>query len=231
MSIETREDYLYARLVGTPETREALDAHLAGIEAALGPAHEGRVVFDHASAGRLAEPLRKAMWSWLVDSPFVRRAALVADTTGVQDYREPETRPGDIAIQPFESIEEAETWFRQGGCWRVLPREDHVVAVQIGALESAAIMRAYQADIADAMRVVGTVRVLFDNRNASPSTEELRALMYTWITDESPIRRAALLANTRRIKGRVNRTAELNRVLIQAFHDLDEAERWLLVGS
>ncbi len=92
-------------------------------------------------------------------------------------------------------------------------------------------LQTVQADIADAMRVVGTVRVLFDNRNASPSTEELRALMYTWITDESPIRRAALLANTRRIKGRVNRTAELNRVLIQACHDLDEAERWLLVGS
>ena len=81
------------------------------------------------------------------------------------------------------------------------------------------------------MEAADTDRVLFDNRHATPTTEELRALMYTWLTDESPIRRTALVANTKRVKGRVNRTAEMNRVLIQAFHDLGEAEDWLLRGG
>lgn len=231
MPIEAREDYLYVRLVGTFETREALQRHEAAVEAALAPEHEGRVVFDHTEATEFPEPMREAMWTWLVDSPRVQRAALVADRTGIQDYRVPEKKPLDIPIQPVETIEEAENWLRQGGCWRTIDRGGYVTVVQIGTIATAAIMNAYQADIAHAMAEANTNRVLFDNRNATPSSEELRALMYTWLTDESPIRRTALVANTKRVKGRVNRTAEMNRVLIQAFHDMDEAEDWLLRGG
>lgn len=231
MAIEAREDYLYVRLVGAIESMEALQAHQAAVEAALTTEHDGRVVFDHSGASPIDEPMRKAMWTWLNDSPIVRRAALVSDTTGIQDHRVPEKKPVDIPIQPLETIEEAETWLRQGGCWRTFDSGGYVTVVQIGTITTTATMKAYQAEISRAMDDAGTDRVLFDNRIATPSSEELRALMYTWLTDESHIRRTALLANTRRVKGRVNRTAEMNRVLIQAFHDRDEAEDWLLRGG
>jgi len=114
--------------------------------------------------------------------------------------------------------------------YEIEPRDGYLYVALIGALGSEAKMHAYQQDIEAASKPELRRCVLFDNRQAQPSTEDIRAGIWTWASSTSAIQRAAVVAHTSRVHRRVERTAELNRVRMAAFGSIEEAERWLRSG-
>ena len=73
-----------------------------------------------------------------------------------------------------------------------------------------------------------TTRVMFDNRETTAPDQRLRAEMWTWLSSCDALHRVALLQNSVRYQKRANTTAERNRVVVQAFTGVPEAEAWLL---
>ncbi len=113
---------------------------------------------------------------------------------------------------------------------RVEARDGYVYVLQRGTFTTEQQLRELQGLIvAEAWRAK-TDRVLFDNREATQATEDLRAVMWTWLSSTAPIRRAAILVHSERITKRADRTAKMNRVMLQAFNDEDAAREWLLLG-
>ena len=106
-------------------------------------------------------------------------------------------------------------------------REGYVFVWQSGLASLAEPLQQLQRDIELALAQAGTGNVLFDNRETDPPDEWVRAMMWTWLSSTSSIRRVAMVQGSVRAQRRANRTAELNRVLVQAFLDFDDAVRWL----
>lgn len=109
-------------------------------------------------------------------------------------------------------------------------RGDYLYVGVIGTIESEAMMHAYHRDIEAAMKPHMHHRALFDTREATQAPPELRAAMWSWVSSTPVIQRAALVAHTERIQRRVERTADLNRVRLQSFGTIEEAEAWLRAG-
>jgi hypothetical protein len=71
-------------------------------------------------------------------------------------------------------------------------------------------------------------RAMVDGRDADRPLIELRAEMWTWMSQAPCLSRMAIIANEERTTKRVARTAALNRMVVSGFHSIEEAERWLL---
>lgn len=112
--------------------------------------------------------------------------------------------------------------------YRIEPRDGYVLVHQTGTFTTLSELRSLQRDIEAALDANGTRRVLFDNRDATQATADVRAHMWSWLTDSGVIVRAAIVAHSERVTRRADRTAKLNRTVLQGFQDLDEAEAWLL---
>ena len=115
--------------------------------------------------------------------------------------------------------------------WTLEDRGDYLYVHLMGTLATAAAVRRYQLDIERAMSPGIGRKVIFDNRDATPSPEELRAGMWTWLSTTPAIGRAAVVAHTARIQRRVRQTAEDNRLRVASFPSVEEAEAWLRGGQ
>ena len=89
-------------------------------------------------------------------------------------------------------------------------------------------MLAYQAAITAAMTPELGRRAMVDGRDAERPLIQLRAEMWTWMSETPSLRRIAIIANEERTTKRVARTAEINRMRVSGFHTIEEAEAWLL---
>ncbi len=111
--------------------------------------------------------------------------------------------------------------------YTVAVRSGYVFVWQSGLATVAEELRQLQREVEAALAEAGTRNVLFDNRETQAPDEWIRAMMWTWLSSTPLIRRVAMVQGTVRAQRRANRTAELNRVLVQAFMDYDEAVGWL----
>lgn len=110
-------------------------------------------------------------------------------------------------------------------------RGDHIHVHQRGGFSTQAQVVTFQRDLERALVEADTSCALFDNRETDAVPEELRALMWSWLSQTPALDRAALLLNSVRVSRRTNRTAERNRVRVQAFDDIEAALAWLREGS
>jgi len=85
-----------------------------------------------------------------------------------------------------------------------------------------------QAAIEEALAAHNTTLVMFDNRETIAPDQTLRAEMWTWLSSCDALHRVALLQDSVRHQKRANTTAERNRVAVQAFTGVPDAEAWLL---
>jgi SpoIIAA-like len=111
--------------------------------------------------------------------------------------------------------------------YRLEQRDGYLYVHQTGTFTTLPQLEELQVAIEAAMDAQGTYRVMFDNREATQAPEDVRAHMWTWLTTTPSVRRAALVANSPRITRRADRTADLNRVSLQAFQSIEDAETWL----
>ncbi len=110
-------------------------------------------------------------------------------------------------------------------------RGDYLLVTVTGKMVEREEMLAYQKAIADAMKPEHDRRVIVDGRGAERPLIELRAEMWTWMSESGVLRRIALLANEAKTQKRIARTADINRMLVSGFPDLEDAEEWVRRGS
>ncbi|MEZ4451766.1 MAG: hypothetical protein R3B09_20045 [Nannocystaceae bacterium] len=107
-------------------------------------------------------------------------------------------------------------------------RVGYLLVVQEGRVGSVAEAAAFQRAVDEAMIGHGGRRVLLDNRATERPDEEVRASMWTWVTECTHFDRFALLLEGERTSQRANLTASRNRAAVVAFTDEAEALAWLL---
>ncbi len=83
-----------------------------------------------------------------------------------------------------------------------------------------------QSLIMAGLEEIGRRRAMFDNRETERPDSMLRSLMWTWLCEN--VQRAAMLQTEARNIQRAERTGQENRIAVRAFHELSEAEAWLL---
>ena len=111
------------------------------------------------------------------------------------------------------------------------PRGDYLYVRVSGKLTEREVMLAYQRGIVAALEAAFEGRIVVDGRDAERPLIQLRAEMWTWMSESSELTRIAILANEEKTTKRVKRTADLNRLRVRGFHAIDEAEAWLRQGG
>ncbi len=83
------------------------------------------------------------------------------------------------------------------------------------------------AAIDRALETSGIDLLMIDSRDADRTPPEVQARIWTWLTNSSRIRKVATLVQSAELATNVRATGVGHGVLIKAFHDEDEARRWL----
>ena len=114
--------------------------------------------------------------------------------------------------------------------YRLEPREGYLFVEVSGKMRDREDMLRYQRDLEGALVPELGKRLMVDGRGAERPLPELRAAMWTWMSEAPCVARIAILAIEDKTTRRVKRSAEEMRIRIVPFHDEAEAEAWLLAG-
>lgn len=115
--------------------------------------------------------------------------------------------------------------------YRLEARDGYLYVEVEGKMTTGEQMLEYQQAIAAAMTPELGKRLIVDGRNADRPLVQLRAEMWTWMSETPCVRRIAIVANEERTTQRVARTAAMNRMVVGGFHSVEEAEAWLRRGD
>jgi hypothetical protein len=107
-------------------------------------------------------------------------------------------------------------------------RDNYLYIKVTGKMVNREEMLRYQGAIEKAMTPELGKRAMVDGRDAERPLIQLRAEMWTWMSETPCMHRIAIVANEERTTRRVARTAEMNRMVVSGFHTVEEAEEWLL---
>ena len=110
-----RGDYLYVRVSGQLVTTKQMLEHQRAIEAAMTPELEQRVIIDGRDAERPSPEIRAGMWTWMSESPALRRVAIVANEDKTKKRIKRTAEMNRMRVVGFGSLEEAEAWVTKGG--------------------------------------------------------------------------------------------------------------------
>jgi hypothetical protein len=108
------------------------------------------------------------------------------------------------------------------------PRAGYLYVKVSGKMTTREEMLGYQQAIEKAMTPECGKRAMVDGRDAERPLIELRAEMWTWMSETPCMRRIAIVANEEKTTKRVARTAAMNRMVVTGFHTVEDAEEWLL---
>ena len=111
---------------------------------------------------------------------------------------------------------------------RVEPRDGYVYVWQRNTFTTVEELGELHAAIERALAESACRCVLFDNREATQAEMDVRAHMWTWLTTTPQLKRAAIVAHSTRVTRRATRTADINRVVLRAFHEEGDAVTWLV---
>lgn len=110
-------------------------------------------------------------------------------------------------------------------------RGDYLFIKLAGRLDSRETMLAYQQAMAEAMTPELEHRAVVDSRASERPPMDLRAEMWTWMSESGVLKRIAVVAEQERTKQRVERSGDINRLMIHSFDTVEEAVEWVRRGS
>lgn len=108
--LQPRFKYLYVKVEGKMTTREQMLAYQGGIAEAMVPGLGKRLMVDGRDAERPLIELRAEMWTWMGETPHVKRIAIIANEEKTTKRVERSADVNRIRVAGFHSIEDGEEW-------------------------------------------------------------------------------------------------------------------------
>ncbi len=105
-----RAHYLYVKVEGKLVTREQMLQYQAAMAAAMTPELGRRVMIDGRDAERPLIELRAQMWTWMAETPHLRRVAIIANEERTTQRVARTADLNRMRVAGFHSIEEGEVW-------------------------------------------------------------------------------------------------------------------------
>ena len=108
--MQPRNGYLYAWVEGKMTTHEQMLKYQGDMAAAMTPDMGRRVMIDGRDADRPLIQLRAEMWTWMAETPHLRRVAIIANEERTTKRVARTAELNRMRVSGFHSIEEGEAW-------------------------------------------------------------------------------------------------------------------------
>ena len=108
--VEPRDKYLSVKVTGKMMTREEMLSYQKAIADAMTPQLGKRAMVDGRDADRPLIELRAEMWTWMIQTPYIGRMAIIAEEERTTKRVARTAAMNRMVVSGFHSIEEAERW-------------------------------------------------------------------------------------------------------------------------
>jgi hypothetical protein len=108
--LEPRVNYLYVKVEGKLATRAQMLAYQGDIAKAMTPELGRRAMIDGRDAERPLIQLRAEMWTWMDETPCLRRIAIVANEERTTKRVARTADMNRMRVAGFHSVQDAEEW-------------------------------------------------------------------------------------------------------------------------
>jgi hypothetical protein len=122
--------------------------------------------------------------------------------------------------------------------WFVMAGESHEYRVEVagtllrvwqsGAPTTVGQLRAFQGELERVLADTSARRALFDNRETTSPTDDIRDAMLAWVCEAGRFEAVAVVLQSDMLAVRLNMDAIAHRVRMRAFDSVPAAQKWLM---